>query len=110
MYKITVIALTAIVLATATAATAESLWKPDSSESQFCDKRAAKVGDIVTIVIVESATSTSSASTDTKKATSLQAGPGIGPILSKIPALGYSDNDSVQHRDRPPAPRLSMPR
>ena len=57
--------LTAFLIADS--ATAESLWMADRSNSAYTDKRAAKVGDVLTVIIVESATSSSSASTDTKK-------------------------------------------
>lgn len=91
MRSITILAL---VLAMAGSVCAESLWQPEATKSQYSDKRAAKVGDIVTILIEETATSSLSASTDTSKDTSLSTDAGVGPILKNIPALSYGDSDS----------------
>lgn len=52
-----------------------SLWSQQSSMgSLFSDLRARRVGDIVTISIVESSSATESASTDTSRDSSLKAG------------------------------------
>lgn len=75
---------------------AESLWKEAGAGSTYSDKRAAKVGDIVTIIIEESAVSTQNASTDAKKNSSIDAGPGLGPLLSKIPMFSYSGGDNMK--------------
>ena len=75
---------------------AESLWVGTKASSVYADKRAAKVGDIVTIIIVESALSTQQASTNTKKESELEAGPGVGPLLESIPLFGYSGGDSMK--------------
>ena len=75
---------------------AESLWVGATASSLYGDKRASKVGDIVTVVIVESALSTQQASTDTKKESELEAGPGVGPLLQNIPLFGYSGGDSMK--------------
>ncbi|MEN6582625.1 MAG: flagellar basal body L-ring protein FlgH [Armatimonadota bacterium] len=75
--------------------TAESLWKPQETKSQLADKKAAKVGDIVTVVIVESSTSSQKASTDTKKDSSVEAGPGVGPLLDRVPLFSYGGGDSM---------------
>ena len=75
---------------------AESLWaSADKPSSIYTDVRAGKVGDVLTVIIVESATSTSSASTDTSKNGSAAVTPGVGPILKNIPALQYSNKDSM---------------
>ena len=86
----------ALVFATATSVCAESLWQPDAAKSQYADKRAAKVGDIVTVLIVETATSSQSASTNAKKDTSLSTGGGTGPLLKNIPSISYSGGDSTK--------------
>lgn len=77
---------------------AESLWveKNDPNTSMFTDKTAMKAGDLITIVIVESAVSTQSASTDTKKDSKVTVGPGLGPLLEKIPLFDYSGGDSMK--------------
>jgi flagellar L-ring protein precursor FlgH len=92
MRSVIIIALVFII---AGSVCAESLWQPEATKSQYADKRAAKVGDIVTVIIVETATSSLSASTDTSKDTSLSTDAGVGPILKNIPALSYGDSDST---------------
>lgn len=79
---------------------AESLW-PDSkttttAPSMYADKKAFKVGDIVTIIISETAVSSQQASTDTKKNSSVKTGPGVGPLLDKIKLFQYSGGDSMK--------------
>jgi flagellar L-ring protein precursor FlgH len=100
MYRL--MAITLIAAATiGSAAYAESLY-PSSDKSGppapslYADKRAYKVGDIVTIIIEETAISSQQASTDTKKNSSLSTGPGIGPLLKEIPLFKYSGGDSMK--------------
>lgn len=95
MYKIVVITL-ALLAVIGTSVAAESLWVSAKSGSVYSDKKAAKVGDIITIIIEESAVSSQQASTDTKKDSKLSTGPGIGPLLKKIPLLEYSGGDSIK--------------
>lgn len=85
-----------IVLALAGAVAAEDLYQEATQVALYSDKRASKVGDIVTIIIVESAQASQQASTDTKKESDLKAGPGIGPLLSKIPMFEYGGGDSMK--------------
>jgi flagellar L-ring protein precursor FlgH len=80
----------------AASACAESLWQPEAAKSQYADKRAAKVGDIVTVLIVETATSSQSASTNAKKDSSLSTDGGAGTLLKNIPALSYGGGDSMK--------------
>lgn len=100
MYRIIAISLIAVTLIGG-AARAESLY-PTSDKtgapapSLYADKKAYRVGDIVTIIINETAVSTQQASTSTKKDSSLKAGPGVGPLLEKIPLFQYSGGDSVK--------------
>ena len=51
----------------------QSLWKEDASRSMIADKRAAAVGDILTIVVQESNTATKDAKTATSKETGIDA-------------------------------------
>lgn len=97
MHKFIRLSITCLViLATAvTCVHAESLWVDAKSTSMCADKKAVKVGDIVTILIVESASSTQQASTDTKKSSQLEAGPGTGTYLDKIPLFKYDGGDSI---------------
>lgn len=76
-------------------ASAESLWTGKGTDSLFTDHRAKSVGDVVTIIISEQASSTQKASTDVSKKTSMSVDPGIGPILDKIPEMGFSEGDKV---------------
>ncbi|MGQ9456158.1 MAG: flagellar basal body L-ring protein FlgH [Armatimonadota bacterium] len=75
---------------------AESLWKPCSNVSLYADKKALKVGDVLTVLIVESATSSSSATTDAKKNTKTEVGPGTGPLIKNIPLFSYEGGDQLK--------------
>lgn len=97
LFTLTLTCIAAVALP-GSAAYGESLWKdPKSAQtSAYADKKAAKVGDIVTILIVESAVSSQQASTDAKKDSQIKAGPGVGPLLEKIPLFKYSGGDSLK--------------
>ena len=85
---------------------ADSLWKDDSPASMFSDKRAAKVGDIITILVQESATASKDNSTKTAKSSGVDAsiasflyGPSASGLLTKggkYPALKF---DAKQNFD-----------
>lgn len=96
MYKYLIVCITLILLlSTTTVLRAESLWTPEAATA--CqDKKACNVGDIVTIIIEESATSTNSASTSASKSSNVDAGPGVGPILKNIPLIQYSGGDKLK--------------
>lgn len=94
MYKFVGLALALLALGSA-AARAESLWQPQSANSPYADRRAAKVGDIVTVIIVESATASSSASTDASKDSKSQINAGEGPVLSNVPLIKWGGGDSM---------------
>jgi flagellar L-ring protein precursor FlgH len=87
------LALTLALGAVAPAAHADSLWKPQSS-SLFTDQKARKVGDLVTILIVENTTANQSASTSVSKKEQTDVAKGTGPILSLLPKLGFSASGS----------------
>jgi flagellar L-ring protein precursor FlgH len=80
-------------LASAAAARCQSLWT-EGSRSLIADHRAAAVGDIVTIVVVERSLASHEASHETKKAASAGGGPGSG-ILAFFPELGYQATRST---------------
>lgn len=86
-------------------ARAESLWARAQEKRQgwtgglYGDARARQVGDLVTIIIVERAEATSSASTGTQREGSLDLGPGAG-LLDFIPLLGLSGNTEFDGRGR----------
>jgi flagellar L-ring protein precursor FlgH len=83
---------------------ADSLWHDDVVKPMFADKRAARVGDIVTILVQENTTATKANSTATSKASSVDSSiasflysPGASGLLTKkgaLPALKFSGNSS----------------
>ena len=78
----------------------QSLWKEDASRSMIADKRAAAVGDILTIVVQESNTATKDAKTATSKETGIDAA---------IQAFLYSPQASkaLTHNGELPALKLN---
>lgn len=82
----------ALIIAICTPAAAESLWT-DKSKSMVADRHANKVGDILTIIVAESASSSNQASTDVSKKNDLSTKPGIGPLLQNLPAIGFSGSE-----------------
>lgn len=97
--KILTIAL--ITLYLSVPAGAQSLWKSAASPaptagsgSLFTDKKAHQVGDLITILVVESSSASQKADTTVTKKSSVDVKPGVGPLLNKIPALGFGGNTS----------------
>ena len=78
--------LAAIIVALAYAAHADSLWS-NQSQSLFTDARAHTVGDLLTIVIVESSSASTQAKHTTSKSMNAQANAGTG-IFSGFTGLG----------------------
>jgi len=76
------------VIAFAVPAGAESLWSPDC-ESLFTDQKAAKVGDLVTVVIVQQTVTQHNASNKVAKSTEATAAEGTG-LLKFLPDLSLS--------------------
>lgn len=67
-----------------------SLWNEDSS-SLYVDFKARKVGDLLTIVVLESTVAAAKAETKTSKSESASTTAGIGPLLKIfLPELGAS--------------------
>lgn len=67
-----------------------TLWKPEVSRSMFADKRARAVGDVITVVIQESTSSTKENSTKTSKSSGIDTAidtflysPGASKFLTK---------------------------
>ncbi|HOK53887.1 MAG TPA: flagellar basal body L-ring protein FlgH, partial [Armatimonadota bacterium] len=83
----------ALVLISVPIAQADSLWLPVST-SMFTDIKAKQVGDLVTVMISEGASSTVKASTDVAKDMEHSNQAGIGPFLRLIPELGFSSGQS----------------
>jgi len=60
-----------------------SLWD-DSVGNPYAERKAAKVGDILTVIISETSSASSSAQTKTSKSDSTRIDAGIGPILRAL--------------------------
>jgi flagellar L-ring protein precursor FlgH len=94
--------LAAAVLLAAQTAHADSLFPGSStavktsaaSSSLYSDFKARQVGDLLTILINETASATSQAETKTSNSDNLNYGPGFGPLLHLIKNFGVSGNDS----------------
>lgn len=65
-----------------------------STVSLFADNKASRVGDTLTIIIQETASAASSATTKTSKTESLNYGPGFGPLLHLIKNFGLDGSIS----------------
>jgi len=97
-------ALLIALLATSGAARGDSLWKDDAPPSMFADKRAAKPGDIITILVQESQTASKDNSTKTSKSSGVDAsiasflyGPAASGLLTKggkYPAMKFDGKQS----------------
>jgi flagellar L-ring protein precursor FlgH len=87
-------------------AAAQSLWRDDVARPMLADKRAAAVGDILTVLVQESSTATKKNTTSTSKNSAQDAsvstflygaGSGVSALLSRggsMPALKYSSKNS----------------
>ena len=83
---------------------AESLWRDASTGARmYADRKAHNVGDLVTVIIQESASVSSSKSTSTSKSSSVNAG--LSKLLysssdflkgdgGELPGIGWSSSDS----------------
>lgn len=97
-------ALLAMLLMTGSAVRAQSLWRDDAARSMFADRRARAVGDIVTIVVQENASTTKQNTTKTAKSTGLDAAintflysPGASGLLTKggqMPAINLASKNT----------------
>jgi flagellar L-ring protein precursor FlgH len=101
MQTTTVIVLVGVVLCSAVAVSADSLYASAPAASgtaapinYFTDPKAHAVGDILTIVITENATGSSTATTNSNKTQSANFGPGVGSILSLIRTFGLSGTET----------------
>ena len=87
-------------------ASPQSLWRDDASRSMFADKRAAGVGDIITIIVSETSTASKNNETKTEKNSSLSAAitsflyppsasSGLLMHNGQMPAMNY--NSDLKH-------------
>ncbi len=93
------------VLLSFASAPAQSLWPANLSQSMFSDKRAAGVGDIITVIVAESSTATKNNETKTEKKSGLSAAitsflypQSAGGFLAhkgQMPAMAY--NSDLSH-------------
>jgi flagellar L-ring protein precursor FlgH len=90
-------AVLAVLMAAPFMASADSLWKPETSKALVADKKASAIGDIITIVVQENNSASKNNNTKTAKSTSVDAsissflyGPTASGLLTKggkYPAL-----------------------
>ena len=93
-------------LALLNAVHAQSLWSDQNSRSLFADKRAEKIGDILTVLVQETSSASKKNSTSTSKNNSQDAsvstflygaGTGTAALLSRggqMPALKYNNKNT----------------
>jgi flagellar L-ring protein precursor FlgH len=84
------------------AAQPQSLWRDDISLPMYADKRASRVGDILTIAVQENTTANKSNETKTERQSSLNAAitsflysPGASGLLTKkgqLPAMAFTSD------------------
>jgi flagellar L-ring protein precursor FlgH len=60
-----------------------SLWR-DDARNPFTDRKARNVGDVLTVLIVETASATTAAQTQSQKSESTNVSAGVGPVLSAL--------------------------
>jgi flagellar L-ring protein precursor FlgH len=70
---------------------ADSLWAP-TSNGLFADVKARQVGDLVTIIVVEEASSSLTATSDFDKSLQHSSQAGVGPLLSLVPEFSFSSS------------------
>lgn len=75
-------------------AMAQSLYPVDDTPSMFEDRKARRVGDLVTVIIVERATARQNASTAAGKDSEVSVGPGMGVLADLIPLLRVGGGDT----------------
>ena len=77
-------------------AAAQSLWADNGSWSMFADRKAHNVGDILTIVISERTTNTTTKSTSNEKSGNVNLGIGTGFLSFLNKATSASGSDSFE--------------
>jgi len=87
LWMIAVIALSILFMANSMVL-GDSLWSDHSNSIYSSKKRNFEVGDLVTILIVENASASQQAETNTSKTGNATVGPGIGTMQQLFPSLG----------------------
>ncbi len=93
LFKRFTIAISILLLITIKTLCADSLWKPDD-KSLFADLRPSKVGDLITVLIVEQSSASQKAGQSFDKSLKHDNEAGIGPFLKLIPELGYNSSQN----------------
>lgn len=75
-------------------ALASSLWDGGAG-SMFADRKARRVGDLVTLIIVERSEASQAARTTTAKDAEISIGPGLGLLQGVIPLISASGGDEL---------------
>ena len=98
--SLAVLAALAALAASPLSTLSQSLWQDSTSKPMFADKRASRVGDLITIVVQENTTANKNNQTSTSKKASMDAAitaflysPAASGLLTKggtLPALKYS--------------------
>jgi flagellar L-ring protein precursor FlgH len=94
--KRTVFLLICVLLAAALGCWADSLWS-ESSKSLFADRRARAVGDIVTVLVMESTSSSQSASVTGDSSVKSSSASTAGPF-KLIPKLNFEGQDTSESK------------
>jgi len=100
-YKPILVVLFALPMCFQGAVQAQSLWHDETARPIFADKRAAGVGDILTIIVQETTTANKNNQTKTEKNSSWTAAitsmlfPGWGAVKGSMPAVSY--NSDLKH-------------
>ena len=85
MRNLIIYALSVVALCIGAVGSTDSLWAPAGpKQSLFTDNKARAVGDVLTIVVVETTTATTKADTKTESTDSISGGPGVGSDLFKF--------------------------
>ena len=83
-----------IVLSISGLAGAKSLWTPENGDL-FTDQKGSRLGDLVTIIIVEQAQATQNAATQASKSGSVGVGPGLGILQDLLPEITGTGKDAL---------------
>lgn len=95
--------LSGVLLVAATAAHADDLYKPDRWSALSADRKAAQVGDVLTVVVYQTAESTNSTRSDSARNTSVSGSLSTGPIGESGSLKlggGYTGGGAVKKTER----------
>lgn len=87
------IAILAVCVTLCSVAYADSLWQPDKKAS-YTDTKAQKVGDLVTVIIVENSSASQKTQTTVSKTSKVASDQGTGFLLNNLPKMGAGGSSS----------------